>query len=177
MSLDLQHNELTTIPKCLLELPNLEKLNLRNNKLTEIPDVAEWSAQLTLLELSNNQLSSLPLNIVARAITSLNLSKNLFSVVPSCVCSFTTLLSLDLSDNPGILTLPIEMGQLCSLSSLNLKGLDHLRDPPPHVQRDCHECIHYLKGKLQHKIQGITQEENVEKSENAHCPTEKNIDK
>ena len=168
MRFDLQHNELTTIPKCLLELPNLGQLNLSHNKLTEIPDVAEWPAHLTLLELADNQLSSLPLKVVAPAINSLNLSKNLFSAVPPCVCSFTTLLSLDLSDNPGILTLPLEMGQLCSLSSLNLKGLNHLRDPPPHVQKDCHECIRYLKGKLQDKIQGITVGENVDKDEDAH---------
>uniref|UniRef100_A0A1X7SPR9 Uncharacterized protein n=1 Tax=Amphimedon queenslandica TaxID=400682 RepID=A0A1X7SPR9_AMPQE len=38
VKLDLQHNELVTVPHCLFELPNLNELNLSNNKLIEIPD-------------------------------------------------------------------------------------------------------------------------------------------
>ena len=146
--MDLQHNDLTTIPKCLLELPNLGELNLSSNKLTEIPDVAEWSPCLMVLDLSNNQLNNLPLNVVAPAIRYLNLAKNQFRSVPLCICSFTTLHSLTLSENPDILTLPAEMGRLSYLSHLNLSGLKDLNDPPKNLQRNCRDCIRYLNSKL-----------------------------
>ena len=82
MKLDLQHNDLQTIPRCILELPSLCELNLSNNKLTEIPDVPEWSSCLTVLDLSHNQLTSMPLNAVATAIRNLNLSYNMFRTIP-----------------------------------------------------------------------------------------------
>ena len=144
----MQHNDLGTIPKCLLELPSLGELNLSSNKLTEIPDVAEWSPCLTVLDLSNNQLQNLPLNVVAPAIRSLNLAKNHFRNVPLCICSFTTLHSLTLSDNPDVLTLPAEMGRLSYLSHLNLSGLKDLNDPPKNLQKECRDCIRYLNSKL-----------------------------
>ena len=144
----MQHNDLITIPKCLLELPSLGELNLSSNTLTEIPDVAEWSPCLTVLDLSNNRLENLPLNVVALAIHSLNLAKNHFRNVPLCICSFTTLHSLNLSDNPDILTLPAEMGRLSYLSHLNLSGLEDLNDPPKNLQKDCRDCIRYLNSKL-----------------------------
>ena len=72
--------------------------------------------------------------------------------------------------------LPLEMGQLSYLVHLNLKGLNDLSDPPHYVQRDCHECIRYLKGKLQQKTTVITEEEKVDKSENGRSPTEKSIE-
>ena len=146
--IDLQHNELRMIPKCLLELPSLGELNLSNNRLTEIPDVAEWSPCLTVLDLSNNQLNNLPLNAVAPAINSLNLAKNLFRNVPLCICSFITLHSLILSDNPDIRSLPAEMGRLSYLTHLNLTGLKNLKDPPKNLQKECRDCIRYLNSKL-----------------------------
>ena len=144
----MQHNDLSTIPKCLLELPSLGELNLSSNKLMEIPAVAEWSPCLTVLNLSNNQLQNLPLNVVAPAIRSLNLARNHFRNVPLCICSFTTLHSLNLSDNPDVLTLPAEMGRLSYLSHLNLSGLKDLNDPPKNLQKECRNCIRYLNMKM-----------------------------
>ena len=148
MKLDLQHNDLSQIPRCLLELPSLGELNLSHNSLEEIPDVAEWSACLTVLDLSHNQLYSLPLNVIAQAIRSLNLSFNSFKQVPLCICSFTTLHSLNLSENQDILTLPAEMGRLTQLSRLNLTGLKDLNDPPKNLLKDPRDCIRYLNSKL-----------------------------
>ena len=148
MKLDLQQNELSTTPRCILELPSLQELNLSHNKLEDLPDVPEWSSCLTVLDLSYNKLSSMPLNTVAPAIRALNISCNQFRSVPICICSFTTLHSFDLSDNPKILTLPAEMGRLTNLTRLNLKGLKDLNDPPRNVQRECRDCIRYLNSKL-----------------------------
>ncbi len=148
MKLDLQHNELGSIPRCLLELPSLGELNLAHNLLEEIPDVAEWSPCLTVLDLSHNQLSGMPINVIAPAIRSLNLSFNLFRHVPLCICSFTTLHSLNLSENQDILQLPAEMGRLSQLSRLGLLGLKDLNDPPRNLLKEPRDCIRYLNSKL-----------------------------
>ena len=148
MKLDIQHNDLRHIPRCLLELPSLGELNLAHNSLEEIPDVVEWSPCLTVLDLSHNQLSSLPINVIAPAIRALNLSHNQFQQVPLCICSFTTLHSLNLSENQDIRQLPAEMGRLSQLSRLGLTGLKNLNYPPRHLLKDPRDCIGYLNSKL-----------------------------
>ena len=148
VKIHLQNNSLTSIPQCLMELPNLEELNLSNNKLQELPKLSGWSPSLASLDLSYNQLSSInPRDISAPALRSLNLAKNRFRSVPICVCSFTTLQILDLSENPDIMILPPEMGQLSSLFELNMKGLNDINDPPKSIQKDPVSCIHYLNNK------------------------------
>ena len=146
--LDIQHNELTVIPKCILELPSLTDLNLSSNKLSEIPDVHEWSPNLTFLDLSSNELSSLPSDIVAPSIRTLLIANNKFRTVPLCICSFFSLQYLDISDNPDILSLPVEMGRLSNLNKLLMKGLKDLSDPPRNMQRDARDCIRYINSRL-----------------------------
>ena len=150
VKLDLQHNDLTTIPACLLKLPSLNELILSHNQLTELPQVPEWSVCLTVLNLSFNQLKNLPPNTVAWGLRSLNLSRNQLRTVPPCLCSFTALQSLDLGDNPDIVALPVEMGRLKSLTVLNLNNLKDLKEPPKNFQSDTRECIRYLSRKLYH---------------------------
>ena len=110
--IDLSDNELTGVPTCLLELPNLAELDLSHNKVTNFPDIPKWPLTLKEINLSNNLLSFLPMNITAPVLNSLNLSKNQFSQVPLCICSFTTLTMLDLSNNPNIRALPLELDML-----------------------------------------------------------------
>ena len=148
MKLDLQHNELTEIPRCLLELPSLTELILSHNHLVELPDVHEWSPGLTVLDLAFNELTNLPNTIVAPSIRTLNIGSNKFRFVPLCICSFTSLQYLDLSENVDILSLPVEMGRLSNLTKLGLQGLKDLSDPPRNVQRDARDCVHYLNSKL-----------------------------
>ncbi|KAL5463452.1 hypothetical protein EMCRGX_G032347 [Ephydatia muelleri] len=148
IKLDLQYNELTTIPNCVLELPSLVDLNLSNNKLYTLPILAEWSSQLTVLDLSHNRLTTIPGEPLAPSIRTLNLADNDFRTVPLCVCNFITLRSLDISDNKNILSLPPQMGKLKEITSLNLKGLKDLNDPPKNFHRDPLDCMRYLRGKL-----------------------------
>ena len=148
MKLDLQHNELVTVPRCLFELPSLNELNLSNNKLIEIPDVHEWSPGLTVLDLSSNELSALPADVVAPSIRTLNISYNRFRTVPLSVCSFMSLQHLNISYNPDILSLPVEMGRLQNLIKLVTDGLKDLSDPPRNMQRDARDCVRYLNSKL-----------------------------
>ena len=148
MKLDFQHNELKSIPHCLLQMPNLSGLNLSHNNLESLPDIGKWSQFLTVLNLSHNQLKSFPISVEAPSICSLNISHNNLREVPMCVCSFTTLHSLDLSNNVDILTLPVEMGRLSQIFVLNLENLKDLHDPPRTVQGKPKDCIRYLNSKL-----------------------------
>ena len=83
----------------------------------------------------------------------LNLERNQFNRVPSCICSSKTLISLTLSHNPKIKVLPIEMGKLVHLQILQLSGLN-LKDPPKHLLGECRDCIRYLNSKLRN-AQGL----------------------
>ena len=148
IKLDLQYNDLSVIPSCVLELPSLVDLNLSNNKLVSLPELSEWSAQLTVLDLSHNRLTTIPGEPLAPSIRTLNLAGNDFNTVPHCVCNFITLRSLDLSDNKRISSLPTLMGKLKELNSLNLKHLKNLKYPPKSFHRDPADCIRYLRGKL-----------------------------
>ena len=78
----------------------------------------------------------------------LNLSKNQFRSVPLCICTFTTLISLDISDNPKIKNLPYELSMLTKLEQLNLNGLKRLKEPPKVFTRSPQKCISYLRSKF-----------------------------
>ena len=145
--LDLQRNKLHEIPQCLLELPSISQINLSHNDLVNIPEVSEWSASLSYLNLSYNYLSNLPASAVALTLKDLDISKNQFRSIPLCVCSFTGLTALNISFNPKIRNLPLELGWLRNLLNLNLSGLN-LNFPPRSVRATTAECIGYLNSKL-----------------------------
>ena len=156
MSMNLKHNDLTTIPGCLLQLPKLVNLDLSYNNLTMIPDVGKWSPRLKDLDLSNNQLSNLPDNVSSPTMLELNLESNQFNRVPFCVCSMKSLRLLNLSHNPKLKVLPPEMGKLVCLKILQLNGLS-LKDPPECFLGECRDCIQYLNNKLHSDYRGFYQ--------------------
>ena len=146
--INLKSNLLREIPRCLLELPCIEELNLSYNKLQEIPEVHEWATPLAVLDLSHNELQSLPQYCEAPNLKRLSISHNKFRQVPKCICSFTNLTTLELGHNIGILELPVEMGRLQNLSTLDLTGLDDINEPPKGIRNDAKRCIAYLNPKL-----------------------------
>ena len=147
-SINLQFNHLREIPRCLLELPCIEDLNLSYNVLQEIPEVHEWATTLAVLDLSHNELQSLPQYCEAPNLKRLSISHNKFRQVPKCICSFTNLITLELGHNPGIVKLPVAMGRLQNLRTLDLEGLDDINDPPKNIRNDAKRCIAYLNQKL-----------------------------
>ena len=154
VKLDLQWNKLREVPPSLLELPSICELNLSHNDLVNIPDVPEWSPSLVVLDLSYNRLSSLPNSAVAPTIRNLNISNNRFRNVPHCVCSFTSLTTLNIANNSEIVALPSELGRLKDLLNLNLEGLHDLNDPPKAVRIKTADCMRYLRNKL-HSARGF----------------------
>ena len=146
--LDIQRNRIREIPQCILELPSITELNLSHNNLVDIPNVPEWSISLAVLDLSYNHLNNLPNSAIAPALKSLNISNNQFYAVPHCVCSFITLRTLNIANNPNITNLPPELGRLQDLHNLNLDGLNNLTDPPRSVRVSTADCIRYLNSRL-----------------------------
>ena len=146
--INLQFNLLKEIPRCLLELPCIEDLNLSYNKLQEIPEVHEWATTLAVLDLSHNELQSLPQYCDAPNLKRLSISHNKFCQVPKCICSFTNLITLELCHNADILNLPVEMGRLQNLTTLDLEGLNNITDPPKSIRVHAKHCITYLNQKL-----------------------------
>ena len=127
VKLELQFNQLETIPPSLLELPCLCELNLSNNKLRDLPPVPHWSPALTTLDLSHNHLTTIPGDPRADSLDTLNLSHNKLDDVPPCIFNFLTLCTLNLSYN-GIPTLPEELWSLRNLTTLSLNGLRCVRE-------------------------------------------------
>ena len=147
VTLDIQHNELSTIPSCILELPNLTVLNISHNKLTIIPRLDRWSSSLVSLDISHNKIAIIQGEPCAPAICTLNLSSNELNVIPQCICNFVTLQLLDISNNVGICTLPVWMYKLKELKQLNLNGLKNLSGVPRCIQQNPKRIIKYLKSR------------------------------
>ena len=152
--LDLHHNNMTNISLFILQLPLLKDLNLSHNKISELPNMS-WSASLIQLNLSYNELKSLPDKATkqcAESMKVLRLEHNQLRRVPKCVCFLRNLNVLDLSYNPEILVLPVDLGRLKELKQLTLNGLHHLYDPPPTICENSAVCISYLKSQFLRKI-------------------------
>ena len=148
--LDLQQNNIKSIPSLILELPSVKELILSHNRISELPN-ALWSASLIQLDLSYNELKTLPVcatELCADSMKVLRLEYNHLRKVPKCVCFLHNLNTLDLSHNPEILVLPVDLGRLRELTQLLLDGLDHLYDPPSSVRENSTTCISYLRSQF-----------------------------
>ena len=145
--LNLQQNNIKCIPSVILELPSIKELILSRNKISELPK-SSWSATLIQLDLSYNELKTLPdcaTELCTDSMKVLRLEYNHLRKVPQCVCFLYNLNTLDLSYNPEILVLPVDLGRLRELTQLILDGLDHLYDPPPSVRETSTTCVSYLR--------------------------------
>ena len=148
--LELHYNNIKAIPKSILELSSIKELNVSHNKVSALPNVS-WSASLAHLNLSHNELETLPDGVTERCAGSmkvLQLDHNHLREVPNCVCFLCNLNTLDISDNPGILVLPVGLGRLKELTQLNLNGLHNLQDPPSSICEDSATCLSYLKSQF-----------------------------
>ena len=152
--LDLHQNNMTHVPASVLELPMIRELNLSHNKIPELPNVL-WSASLVRLNLSYNELKTLPdcATELCDSMKVLRLEHNQLKTVPKCVCFLCNLDILDISYNPEILVLPVELGRLKELKQLILYGLHHLYDPSPNICENTSTCMSYLRSQFLKQVQ------------------------
>ncbi|XP_003373529.1 putative kinase domain protein [Trichinella spiralis] len=109
--IDVSKNSLSTLPRCLFQLPSLRILNASNNKITSLG-----------LENDTSNKS------FAVSLEDLYLERNLLDSVPSVVFTFPNLVTLNLADNK-LKHLPNNMWQCVALKELNLAG-NQLRTLP-----------------------------------------------
>jgi len=142
-SLDLDHNQLTTLPESIGNLSSLEYLDLYYNQLTTLPESIGNLSSLLGLWLGRNQLTTLPESIGnlsslellwvefnqlttliesignLSSLKNLYLSSNQFTTLPESIGNLSSLEWLSLSDNQ-LTTLPESIGNLSSLLGLIL---------------------------------------------------------
>ena len=152
--LDLHQNNMTYIPASVLELPLIRELNLSHNRISRLPNVL-WSASLVQLNLSYNELKTLPdcaTELCADSMKMLRLKRNQLKTVPKCICFLHNLDTLDISCNPEILVLPVDLGRLKELKQLILNGLFHLYDPSPNICENTATCMSYLRSQFLRQV-------------------------
>ena len=120
ISLELDNNNLISLPESIDNLINLTDLDLSNNQLSSLPRNIRSLKKLTNLNLSNNELDYLSRNIISLTnLTNLNLSGNQLKTLPPTIEKLTKLKELNLSDNQ-LSTIPKNIEKLSNLEKLNL---------------------------------------------------------
>ncbi|NWR86902.1 LRC18 protein, partial [Furnarius figulus] len=151
--LDLSKMGITTFPKCILDLADVEELDLSRNMLRKIPNTIEKFQNLLWLDLHSNQLDELPkaigtlqnltfLNICNNKLTikslpeeltllknlrTLNLGLNRLESIPTTLGSLKELIDLGLFDN-SLTGIPKSVRNLPKMERLNVK-----RNPLPEL--------------------------------------------
>ncbi|XP_049534990.1 leucine-rich repeat and calponin homology domain-containing protein isoform X2 [Anopheles darlingi] len=125
--LDLRNNQLSVLPREVCTLP-LQVLLVSNNRLTTLPDEFGRMEKLTELDAACNQITHLPGRMGdLRHLRSLNLRSNQLVYLPrDLTCLELTF--LDISSNK-IATLPVELRLMSSLVDLELSD-NPLTSPP-----------------------------------------------
>ena len=120
--LNLSENSLATLPNCIGQLTNLQELDLSSNRLEAFPDSIGNLTNLQELDLSSNRLETLPDSIGNLTnLQELDLRENSLATLPESIGNANDLHELDLMDNP-LRALPMSVLDLPSACSINLNG-------------------------------------------------------
>lgn len=117
----LSDNHLETLPACVAKLSGLDYLNLDRNGLTALPpEVSAWT-NVRWLRLNGNHLASLPAEAASwTALQRLYLRENAFQALPESITALPALEQLDLGRNGSLAAIPDSIGNLASLTRLDL---------------------------------------------------------
>ena len=129
--LELDANQLTSLPETITILTNLTELTLNNNQLSRLPERVTALMNLITLGLASNQLTSLPETItILTDLKRLNLGSNQLSGLPEPVAALTNLTTLLLNDN-HLTNLPKQITALTNLITLGLASNQLTNLPEP----------------------------------------------
>eukprot|EP00035_Acanthoeca_spectabilis_P004460 m.103705 g.103705 ORF g.103705 m.103705 type:complete len:243 (-) comp12586_c0_seq1:7151-7879(-) len=79
-TLNLKHNRLTTVPRCVFNLKSLKTLSLSDNRLAGVPPEGFGQLKkLLVLDLSDNRIQALPVDCGSYGVEELNLNGNQLS--------------------------------------------------------------------------------------------------
>jgi hypothetical protein len=133
--LELEGNQLTSLPESIGNLTNLRQLFLSENQLTSLPESIGNLTNLIRLNISNNQISSLPESIGNLInLEELSFSDNRLTSIPDSIGNLQNLQDLDLGFNRfnGLSSLPESIGNLQNLTNLDL-GFNRLVSLPESI--------------------------------------------
>lgn len=154
--LSLSNMGITTFPKCILKLADVEELDLSRNMIKKLPESIEKFQKLRWLDIHSNYLEKLPetigqlqnllyLNLCNNKLNAsslpmeigqlenlryLNLGMNNFETLPSCLAGLKELQELGLFDNK-LTDLPENIAKLPKLNKMNV-----MRNPFPEPEGD-----------------------------------------
>ena len=120
--LEIDHNQLRSVPEYLGKLTNLISLKVSFNQLGELPESIGKLTNLRMLATSNNQLEELPENIAKLTnLISLNVSFNQLEELPEPIGKLINLQKLDINNNQ-LTILPESIGNLNKLQRFEIKN-------------------------------------------------------
>lgn len=123
--LDLTKQKLTSIPKEVFLLKNLEILNVGRNKLTKLPIDLNKLEFLRILIAERNKIATFPIAVCSmKNLEQLIINRNVISTIPTCIQYAQNLIYLDLWSNT-IETVPDEISKLINLKEFDLRGMTY----------------------------------------------------
>ncbi len=128
---NLSENHFSEIPRVVIDIINLTKLDLSKNEISEIPHELSKLINLEKLDLSSNKIKQLPETISQLAkLRSLRLNNNQIEVLYGFISKLTNLAELSVADN-NLLALAPKIGDMSSLKDINLSNNPNLKRIPP----------------------------------------------
>jgi hypothetical protein len=117
--LNVNANQLTSLPKQLYTITNLKKLFLGYNKFTTISGQMSKLIKLEELYLTNNQLKRLPETIYDMiCLKELSLADNQLVSISKKIGNLVNLTNFSVDNNQALTSLPTEIGNLVNLKEL-----------------------------------------------------------
>lgn len=163
--LQLENNQLQTLPNSIDKLVNLSFLQLSQNQLQQLPQSIGSLGTLEYLNIDENKLDSLPSNIVnLKNLRTLFCGKNPVKKLPLEFQKLTNLEFLSLSNNPNLVEIPAEItknlrnltllavydcglkdfpsvAELKRLKTLNLSGNNFPADVKARIKSEVKSCV------------------------------------
>ena len=136
--LDLTGNKVASLPDSIGQLTNLTELHLSGNKIVSLPDSIGQLTSLTVLNLFSNKLASLPESIgKLKSLKRLNLAGNQLASLPESMRKLTNLTELHLYENALIGEVPLWLGALIHLETIDLSTNPALGGSLPSLPCPC----------------------------------------
>ena len=138
--LNLDRNRIQSLPE---QLPlGLRWLRLNGNGLTSVPETIGKLGDLRRIYLNDNALASLPASFaLLEALEDVALANNRLEAFPEVLVGLPSLRNLDLRGNPGITSLPANIGDMKALRTLTLAGCRIPKEERNRIRQALPECV------------------------------------
>lgn len=143
------------MPPFLLHLPRLRYIDISSNQLKGLPPPAAWQGKgLRTILAAHNKVESLELGrnagLAWPVIDRLNLQDNELQTIPSNIGDLATLSSLNLDGNKALTRLPSSFGRLKKLWEFPRQNLPNLDLDPPLKLSRTREIVNYMQDRNEH---------------------------